>query len=149
MRRIWSLGALGEGSGWDLRVRPSAAAAAAAESAAAAASGNLGTYREPILNLSRSWYQDFGTKILVPRFWYPDFGTKILVPRSWYQDLGTKMLVPRFWYQNLGTKTLVPRSWINFDVRCSVAWANQNCFCLLYTSPSPRDKRQSRMPSSA
>ena len=25
----------------------------------------------------------------------------------------------------------------------------QNMFCLLYTSPSPRDKRQSRMPSSA
>ena len=25
----------------------------------------------------------------------------------------------------------------------------QNYFCLLYTSPSPRDKRQSRMPSSA
>ena len=24
-----------------------------------------------------------------------------------------------------------------------------NNFCLLYTSPSPRDKRQSRMPSSA
>ena len=23
------------------------------------------------------------------------------------------------------------------------------CVCLLYTSPSPRDKRQSRMPSSA
>ena len=23
------------------------------------------------------------------------------------------------------------------------------CLCLLYTSPSPRDKRQSRMPSSA
>ena len=27
-----------------------------------------------------------------------------------------------------------------------VAWAKN---CLLYTSPSPRDKRQSRMPSSA
>ena len=26
---------------------------------------------------------------------------------------------------------------------------NQNYDCLLYTSPSPRDKRQSRMPSSA
>ena len=26
---------------------------------------------------------------------------------------------------------------------------NQVRFCLLYTSPSPRDKRQSRMPSSA
>ena len=25
----------------------------------------------------------------------------------------------------------------------------QACNCLLYTSPSPRDKRQSRMPSSA
>ena len=28
--------------------------------------------------------------------------------------------------------------------RCTVL-----CTCLLYTSPSPRDKRQSRMPSSA
>ena len=26
---------------------------------------------------------------------------------------------------------------------------NETRFCLLYTSPSPRDKRQSRMPSSA
>ena len=26
---------------------------------------------------------------------------------------------------------------------------NWNYYCLLYTSPSPRDKRQSRMPSSA
>ena len=26
---------------------------------------------------------------------------------------------------------------------------NEACYCLLYTSPSPRDKRQSRMPSSA
>ena len=25
----------------------------------------------------------------------------------------------------------------------------ENTYCLLYTSPSPRDKRQSRMPSSA
>ena len=25
----------------------------------------------------------------------------------------------------------------------------ETCACLLYTSPSPRDKRQSRMPSSA
>ena len=28
-------------------------------------------------------------------------------------------------------------------------WANEAWGCLLYTSPSPRDKRQSRMPSSA
>ena len=28
-------------------------------------------------------------------------------------------------------------------------WASPVYICLLYTSPSPRDKRQSRMPSSA
>ena len=48
---------------------------------------------------TRSWYQNLGTKILVPRSWYQDPGTKILIPRSWYQDLGTKILVSRFWYQ--------------------------------------------------
>ena len=36
LRRIRSLGALGEGSGWDLRIRP------AAPPPASAASGNLG-----------------------------------------------------------------------------------------------------------
>ena len=46
----------------------------------------------------RSWYQDLGNKILVPRSWYQDPGTKILVPRSWYQDPVTKILVPRSWY---------------------------------------------------
>ena len=34
----------------------------------------------------------------------------------------------------------------NFDVSSMYACKG---FCLLYTSPSPRDKRQSRMPSSA
>ena len=31
----------------------------------------------------------------------------------------------------------------------NVHWDSTNGCCLLYTSPSPRDKRQSRMPSSA
>ena len=33
----------------------------------------------------------------------------------------------------------------------ALLWATTgfNWYCLLYTSPSPRDKRQSRMPSSA
>ena len=30
-----------------------------------------------------------------------------------------------------------------------IIWLEENSDCLLYTSPSPRDKRQSRMPSSA
>ena len=31
----------------------------------------------------------------------------------------------------------------------AIDYAKKNNICLLYTSPSPRDKRQSRMPSSA
>ena len=34
------------------------------------------------------------------------------------------------------------------DLRGSI-YLSPNGICLLYTSPSPRDKRQSRMPSSA
>ena len=45
LRRIGSLGALGEGSGWDLRVLPAAAAAAQA------ASGNLGTWKSGNLEI--------------------------------------------------------------------------------------------------
>ena len=32
---------------------------------------------------------------------------------------------------------------------CYDAWLTQQRICLLYTSPSPRDMRRSRMPSSA
>ena len=35
------------------------------------------------------------------------------------------------------------------DLKSIVNYAKLVRFCLLYTSPSPRDKRQSRMPSSA
>ena len=34
------------------------------------------------------------------------------------------------------------------DINSLITWRDKNP-CLLYTSPSPRDKRQSRMPSSA
>ena len=37
----------------------------------------------------------------------------------------------------------------NFSVPYSIVLQNTGTTCLLYTSPSPRDKRQSRMPSSA
>ena len=36
-----------------------------------------------------------------------------------------------------------------FDENGEVKSKRRQYFCLLYTSPSPRDKRQSRMPSSA
>eukprot|EP00827_Trimyema_finlayi_P005713 TRINITY_DN6196_c0_g1_i1.p2 TRINITY_DN6196_c0_g1~~TRINITY_DN6196_c0_g1_i1.p2 ORF type:complete len:102 (+),score=54.21 TRINITY_DN6196_c0_g1_i1:64-369(+) len=59
-------------------------------------------------------------------------------------------------------KELFQLNWITFD--CTMPWVgilnlktdSLKCnfsakfmICLLYTSPSPRDKRQSRMPSSA
>ena len=56
LRRIWSLGALGEGSGWDLRVRPSAAAAESA------ASGNVGTWK--------SWNLVWNGSIWLDMAWY-------------------------------------------------------------------------------
>jgi len=65
----------------------------------------------------RSWYQDPGTKILVPSSWYQDLSSQILVPRtwylprSWYRDPGTKILVTGSWCQDPGTRILVPRSW--------------------------------------
>ena len=43
-------------------------------------------------------------------------------------------------------------TWVNIipiTTDGEVILVNQYRFCLLYTSPSPRDKRQSRMPSSA
>ena len=45
--------------------------------------------------------------------------------------------------------------WLNsqqdkrFTLQLATINGFENCYCLLYTSPSPRDKRQSRMPSSA
>ena len=38
---------------------------------------------------------------------------------------------------------------IPLEIIQALAWIKRSCACLLYTSPSPRDKRQSRMPSSA
>ena len=53
LQRISSLGALGEGSSWDLRIRPAAAAAPAT------VSGNLGTWKSG--NLEFWEFGDLGT----------------------------------------------------------------------------------------
>ena len=50
-----------------------------------------------------------------------------------------------------GWDILCPEAIIPHPTRGGFAWWLRDEFndCLLYTSPSPRDKRQSRMPSSA
>ena len=44
----------------------------------------------------------------------------------------------------------VIQEWLNFDLRPAIVMEELGALpCLLYTSPSPRDQRGSRMPSSA
>ena len=54
---------------------------------------------------------------------------------------------------NISVKTALQALETAVEGRSSLATANvfqgEHTLCLLYTSPSPRDKRQSRMPSSA
>ena len=61
--------------------------------------------------------------IAVPQSWMP----------NWIIDFGSR--------KDMVSNNLGPRNNINR--------AGEAVTCLLYTSPSPRDKRQSRMPSSA
>ena len=49
------------------------------------------------------------------------------------------------WSHRLGTSRLPPHR----TQRAAVHWPQQIQSCLLYTSPSPRDRTRSRMPSSA
>ena len=64
-------------------------------------------------------------------------------PRAEPNDEGN---VTGFWVTTSGQMRPIRRSTINLDNRpANIGFSA----CLLYTSPSPRDKRQSRMPSSA
>ena len=58
---------------------------------------------------------------------------------------GLVLLTPGFLTDSAGFLLLIPatRNYIKYWLRRQIE------LCLLYTSPSPRDKRQSRMPSSA
>ena len=50
---------------------------------------------------------------------------------------------------NLTIQYLYARSYFKYAVSDELAEANKYYTCLLYTSPSPRDRTRSRMPSSA
>ena len=65
---------------------------------------------------------------------------KILSPREFHLDAETSR---KFAHRDFGVKeaTEVMKQILSMNIYIYI--------CLLYTSPSPRDKRQSRMPSSA
>ena len=50
---------------------------------------------------------------------------------------------------NEANRELLEAYLIDLECETEIAVDGQETICLLYTSPSPRDKRQSRMPSSA
>ena len=52
-------------------------------------------------------------------------------------------------YDNLDNKPNIPVVAVNLDDGKKLIELSKNNDCLLYTSPSPRDQRGSRMPSSA
>jgi len=51
--------------------------------------------------------------------------------------------------ENITVEYHRPVGYKNFEIRQSQAQAGKYQLCLLYTSPSPRDRTRSRMPSSA
>ena len=64
-------------------------------------------------------------------------------PHWYFQDYS---IDKQFHYYN----TLMDADWVYCHNESDVDYyRGLGCNCLLYTSPSPRDKRQSRMPSSA
>ena len=68
------------------------------------------------------------------------------------KNVKIKRLLPFVWgFQQACKSTFVPRKRLKRYGKISRNISNRkHCQnCLLYTSPSPRDKRQSRMPSSA
>ena len=64
---------------------------------------------------------------------------ELILPEPLYYDADTMSAL------SLDGIALTPQPEIKFDIRAG----ERRISCLLYTSPSPRDKRQSRMPSSA
>ena len=62
--------------------------------------------------------------------------------------LSVILLVPGFVLQFLSRTVFVPEAGVIGGLLLAAGLAIQ-LFCLLYTSPSPRDMRRSRMPSSA
>ena len=79
---------------------------------------------------------------------FGNYGFNFQVTRSTFSGLVASNNNRHGWHME-GNST-ANRSWFNANTVISLGLINnRGKGCLLYTSPSPRDKRQSRMPSSA
>src|SRR5665811_2316918 len=99
----------------------------------------------------------FGWNEQVPNYSYDPAKAKQLLANS-----GVKDPTIEFWYPTGVSRPYMPDPAANFQafkadlevagfkvVPKSAPWSPDYLSCLLYTSPSPRDRTRSRMPSSA
>ena len=70
--------------------------------------------------------------------------TAYVLAQAINRAIGEKKGINRYGFYYVTMDESLSRTVIDFSGRPELVWN-----CLLYTSPSPRDKRQSRMPSSA
>ena len=89
-------------------------------------------------------------RLLIVRHGDPDYSIDSLTEKGWKEaeylsERLSKLDVKDFYVSPLGRAKDTASFTLNKMNRTAVEC---DC-CLLYTSPSPRDKRQSRMPSSA
>ena len=82
---------------------------------------------------------------IIPIFFLTMCGTApITDPPAHAQEVDDRDLI-------LVPNPLIPREQLKgeIDIYEPMHWHQLNMICLLYTSPSPRDRQKSRMPSSA
>ena len=100
------------------------------------------TGRKPSLDPSKAQSQEYNSSTQPEVI--PDSETKTptdQVPTDKSDGSGETMI-----YAHVGDETLIIKPEDNSSAEAFIELLKS---CLLYTSPSPRDKRQSRMPSSA
>ena len=76
-----------------------------------------------------------------------DYGSYLFQRGVWQYSKGNLHFITTWEEKNNPDKDI--RGSLLKDATYKVSYSKNENICLLYTSPSPRDKRQSRMPSSA
>ena len=70
----------------------------------------------------------------------------------WLEEDGIDWEFDELWLEEDGIDRELDELWLEedgIDRELDELWLEEDGICLLYTSPSPRDQRGSRMPSSA
>ena len=96
-------------------------------------------FSQSALSIFDNCRRRFRYRYLDGLYWPAEWGMKEEVKNDLKQGRQFHLLAERYYSQSLGETVLDSADLL-------AAWFNS---CLLYTSPSPRDRTRSRMPSSA